>query len=216
MFANRIDAASKLAVRLRAYGGRNPLVLGIPRGAVPMAYAIAEALGGEADVVLVAKLRAPGNVESGIGAVHESGEVYLNPYIANVGEEYLELETAAQLQKLRARRAAYESVRPAVDPRDRIAIVVDDGLATGATMCAALKSVRSAAPRRLICAVPVASGEALKLVSQIADEVVCLKTPSWFGAVSQCYAEFPPSDDREVLSVLAQCAAAARRMHAEV
>jgi len=216
MFANRMDAATKLAVRLRAYGGCNPLVLGIPRGAVPMAHAIAQALGGEADVALVARLRAPGDAELAIGAVHESGEFALNPYIANVGSEYLELEKQAQVEALRERRIAYSAARPAADGADRIMIVVDDGLATGATMCAALKGLRTLKPRKLICAVPVASGEALAAVSRIADEVVCLRTPSWFGAISQCYADFPPVEEAEVMKILKQCERAAPAPHSEV
>ena len=157
MFANRIDAATQLAARLRAYGRCNPLVLGIPRGAVSMAHAITQALGGEADVTLVARLRAPGNASLAIGAVHESGEVALHPYIANVASEYVEREREVQLAALHERRIAYSAARPAVNAAERIVIVVDDGLATGATMCAALKGVRTMKPHKLICAVTVAS-----------------------------------------------------------
>src|SRR4029077_913468 len=129
MFADRRDAALKLAAKLHKYKGQNPLVLGIPRGAVPMARIIAEQLDGEVDVVLVRKLHAPGNPEFAVGAVEESGWTFVAPYAAAVGaaEAYIERERAGQLELIRTRRREYTAHRPRMDPTGRIVIVVDDG-----------------------------------------------------------------------------------------
>jgi len=206
MFADRRDAAAKLAERLSGYGGRNALVLGVPRGAVPMARAIADQLGAEVDVVLVRKLGAPDNPEFAVGAVDESGWRYLAEHAGAAGASpaYLEQETQRQLETLRQRRAQYTAQRAALDPRGRVVIVVDDGLATGSTMIAALHALRSRGPARLICAVPVAPPDTVALVAQHCDEVVCLETPEYFAAVGQFYRHFPQVSDQEVIAALAQ------------
>jgi putative phosphoribosyl transferase len=205
-FVDRIDAARQLAAALEAYRGRNPLVLAIPRGAVGMAAVIAEALGGELDVVLVRKLRAPGNPELAVGAVDESGWAYIASHAASVGADaaHIEREKRTQLETLRARRARYTPARPPIDPAGRIAIVVDDGLATGASMIAALHAVRAKSPRELVCAVPVAAPESLERVRPYADRLVCLAAPAEFYAVGQFYREFPQVEDDEVVRVLGE------------
>jgi putative phosphoribosyl transferase len=204
MFDDRIDAAQQLASALAAYRGRQPLVLAIPRGAVPMAALIARELQGDLDLVLVRKLHAPGAPEFAIGAVDEAGWVYLAPHANAVraSSGYIGEQKAEQLEELRRRRNLYTPGRAPIDASGRVVIVVDDGLATGATMVAALHAVRQRAPARLVCAVPVASEESAKLVREYADEVVCLEVPRRFAAVSQFYRAFPQLQDDEVVALL--------------
>ena len=203
-FRDRADAAGKLAAALHAYRGKNPLVLAIPRGAAPMGRVLAAELGGELDLVLVRKLRAPDSPELAVGAIDESGWTYVADYARSVGADdaYLGEEQRRQLETLRERRAQYTPQRAPHDAAGRIAIVVDDGLATGATMIAALHAVRAKQPARLICAVPVAAPDSLEKVRPYADEVVCLATPREFHAVSQFYDAFPQVEDEEVVKLL--------------
>ncbi|HUL40908.1 MAG TPA: phosphoribosyltransferase family protein [Burkholderiales bacterium] len=203
-FRDRLDAANKLIARLSDYRGKNALVLAIPRGAVPMAKRIADELGGELDVVLVRKIGAPGNPEFAIGAVDESGSMFVTDDAAATGasDSYLAQEKQKQLEIMRQRRAQYTPLRPPIDPAGRTVIVVDDGLATGSTMIAALRALRQRKPEQLICAVPVAPPDTLDKVENYADRVVCLHATTEFFAVSQFYVHFPQVDDDQVMSIL--------------
>jgi predicted phosphoribosyltransferase len=206
IFESRLDAARRLAQALGAYKGRNPLVLAIPRGAVAMGAEIARLLEGELDVVLVKKLHAPGSPEFAVGAVDESGWAYVAGYAASAGADqaYLAREKDAELALLRRRRAQYTPARAPADPAGRVAIVVDDGIATGASMIAALHAVRAKKPARLVCAVPVAPAESLEQIRPYADELVCLETPEGFMAVGQFYRHFEQVEDDEVVALLAR------------
>lgn len=204
LFDSRRDAAQKLASALSAFRHSNPLVLAVPRGAVEMGRILADQLGGEVDVVLVRKLGAPGNPEFAVGAVDETGWMYVADHAATAGADtaYLAAEKERQLELLRQRRALYTPSRPPIDPKGRVVIVVDDGLATGATMIAALHAARARDPAHLVCAVPVAAPESLRTVRSHADELVYLDAPYYFQAVGQFYREFPQVSDAEVVRLL--------------
>lgn len=203
MFKDRVDAARKLAEQLDELDLDAPLVLAIPRGAVPMARVIAEALHGELDVVLVRKLGAPGNPELAIGAISEHGDASLSRQSIGVyGREYIESEAALQLETLRQRRQSYTPLRTPIDPAGREVVVVDDGSATGSTMETALKAVRSRGSARLVAALGVAPPEVVRRLEALADEVVCLHAPTHFYAVGQFFNDFSQVTDEEVIRLL--------------
>jgi len=204
MFRDREEAARLLAVKLSKYRGSRPLVLGIPRGAVVMAAIIADRLGGDLDVALVRKLGAPGQPELAVGAVDETGRVNLDGTPDELGLDvaYVERERERQAAALRARRARYTPARAPVNPSGRTVIVVDDGIATGATLAAALRLVRSRGPARLVAAAAVAPPPAAARLMREADEVVVLATPEPFVAVGAFFDDFRQVSDDEVVELL--------------
>jgi putative phosphoribosyl transferase len=202
-FKSREHAAQQLIEKLRPiYLHQNPLVLGIPRGAVSMARIIADALGGELDIVLVRKLRHPDQPEFAIGAIDETGHAFLAEWAADVDPQVIEAEKQRQLKVLRERRARYTAMREPIDAYDRIAIVVDDGIATGSTMTAALRALRGRGARKLIGAVAVASPDAVRAVLQECDSMVCLKISANFFAVGQFFEDFSQVSDLDVIAAL--------------
>lgn len=203
-FANREEAALQLARRLAPYRGQKPLILAIPRGALPMGRIIADALEGDLDVVLVRKLGAPNNPEFAVGAVDEGGKILVEPYARRMGisDAYIQEEAARQLAVMKRRRAQYTPVHHPFDPAGRLVIVVDDGVATGATLSAALRFLRERRPQRLVAAVGVAPPEVAAQLRTLADEVLCLETPDPFYAVGAFYADFREVSDDEVIAIL--------------
>jgi predicted phosphoribosyltransferase len=203
MFVNREDAAKQLASQLRGRAMQNPIVLAIPRGGVAIGAVLARELGAELDVVLARKLRCPGQPELALGAISEDGQVYLNPEVQPyAGQDYLAQEKKYQLTEIARRSRVFRGVRPAASLAGRTVIVTDDGIATGATMIAALQAVRGAKAHEIIVAVPVASPDRLAHVRRLCDETVCLLAPEDFWAIGQFYRDFRQVEDAEVRTLL--------------
>ncbi|HEY0834470.1 MAG TPA: phosphoribosyltransferase family protein [Azospirillum sp.] len=210
LFHDRTEAGRRLAASLLRFKERKPVVLALPRGGVAVAAEVARALGAPLDVVLVRKIGAPYQPELAVGAVADGGrvEVALNPKVLRfVSPEWFEEEKARQLAEIDRRRGLYLRGRPRAAVAGRTAIVVDDGIATGATVRAALRSVRRAGPRRLVLAVPVAPRDTLAALSGEVDEVVCLTTPEPFEAIGCYYGDFRQLDDDDVIRLLDEAAA---------
>jgi predicted phosphoribosyltransferase len=207
-FKNREEAAAQLADRLGAHRGRYPLVLGVPRGAVPMARIIADALDGDLDVVLVRKLRAPGQQPLAIGAIDENGTVLRGRWFDLASEEYLREEVRTQLEILRTRRDRYTRARAGVDPGGRIAIIVEDGVAADASMLSTIRAVRARKPEKVVVAIGVAPPPSLARMKGEADEVVCLCAPEDFFAVGQFFDDFAEVTDDMVVAALSRTQAA--------
>ncbi|MFZ9595279.1 MAG: phosphoribosyltransferase [Bdellovibrionia bacterium] len=205
-FKNRVQAAEALSKKLSDYRGKNPLILGIPRGAVPMAQVLAQQLHGDLDVVLVHKISAPENPEFAIGSVSEFGTVTISEvaYLCEVPPGYLQKAADSEIHRLREKRKWISPVRPALSPKNRIVIIVDDGIATGSTMLAAVRAIRAQKPKRLIVAAPMGSPKAMDRFRQEIDELVVLEAPESFYSISQFYEDFPQVTDDEVLQILAQ------------
>jgi predicted phosphoribosyltransferase len=203
-FKNREEAAVQLANRLGAHRGRRPLVLGVPRGAVPMARIIADALDGDLDVVLVRKLRAPGQPPLAIDAVDESGTVLRGRSFGLATEEYLREEVRTQLEILRTRRDRYTRAQAAVDAAGRIAIIVEDGVAGESSMLSTIRAVRARKPEKVVVAIGVAPPSSLARMKGEADEIVCLCAPEDFFAVGQFFDDFAEVTDDMVVAALSR------------
>jgi putative phosphoribosyl transferase len=206
-FKNRTEAGKKLAARLLEYRSQQPLVLALPRGGVPVAYEVAAALDAPLDVIVVRKLGAPGQPELGIGAVVDGDhpQSVLNEDVMSllhVSDSYLQREVAVELQEIRRRQERYRGGQPPAPIEGHTVIVVDDGIATGGSVRAALRGVRRAQPQRLVLAVPVAPPETIAALQSEADAIVCLSTPEFFHAVGQFYANFTQTTDEEVIELL--------------
>jgi putative phosphoribosyl transferase len=207
-FAHRAEAGRRLAAELTHYAHRpDVIVLGLPRGGVPVAFEVAQALAAPLDVFLVRKLGVPGHEELALGAIASGGVRVLNEDVIkalNLSDTIIATVTEEQQAELARRERAYRGDRPAPDLRDRIVILVDDGLATGSTMRAAVAAVRQSAPARVVVAVPTGAPSTCAALQAEADEVVCLITPEPFRAVGLWYADFRPTTDEEVVDLLAR------------
>jgi putative phosphoribosyl transferase len=204
-FSDRAEAGRLLARELGDLRGKSPVILGIPRGGVVVAAELANALDGDLDIVLSRKLGTPGQPELAMGSLAEDGAVFLNDDVVRsvgVPRRAIELERDRQVEEIRRRSLLIRRKYPKIPLKGRTVVVSDDGVATGATMQAALWATRHEEPRRLIAAVPVASEEALRRLLDAADEVLCLRQPAYFYAVGQAYYEFSQVEDEEVLRIL--------------
>jgi putative phosphoribosyl transferase len=206
VFRNRSHAGHELARLLSHYGDRSDvLVLALPRGGVPVAYEVAEALNAPLDVFLVRKMGAPGHEELAIGAIASGGVRVLNQEaidFLNVTDETIDQIARAEEQELRRREQLYRGNRPMPEIQDQIVILVDDGLATGSTMKAAAEALRRQSPARIVVAVPVAAAETCEVFEGYVDEIVCADTPSPFYAVGMWYEDFSQTTDNEVQRLL--------------
>lgn len=204
-YRDRRDGGRVLAGKLLSYAGSDALVLGIPRGGVPVAAEVASRLNADLDVVVARKLGAPDQPELAVGAVTSDGGRFLNTDILGaigVSEAELESVTRREMAEARRREEHFRQGRPPAAIEGRIVILVDDGLATGATMRASVRAVRKKSPARLVVAVPVGSEEACEALRAEADEVVCPWVPGLFGAVGFFYENFQPTEDEEVCDIL--------------
>jgi len=203
LFRDREEATEQLARHLARHRGKHPLVLGIPRGGVVLADILADRLEGDLDILLVRKLRAPDHPELAIGSITERGQVTLNEQTAGIAtRSYLQEEAWEAFDLMRRRREFYTPDRPPVDPKGRLVIVVDDGIATGATMIAALRSLRDSQAERIIAAAAVAPAMTVQELRREADDVLCLARPDPFHAVSHYFEDFREVTDEEVSDLL--------------
>lgn len=211
MFRDRTEAGEKLAAQLLHLGDHNPVVLALPRGGVPVGFEIARALAAPLDLVLVRKIGVPWQPELALGAVTDGGdpEVFIDRTLAAelaIPEDYIKKETARQVEEVERRRRIYHAGRAPLEIAGRAAIVVDDGIATGATMRVALQATRRRNPSRLILEVPVAAEETLGRLRREVDEAVCLESPPDLGAIGFFYRDFHQLSDAEVTELLARAA----------
>ena len=206
-FRNRIEAGQLLVKELLDLKGQNAVVLGVPRGGIVIAEVVARGIDADLDVVLSRKLGAPGQSELAVGALAENGDVFLNERVVDglsVSDSYIEQEKARQTIEIQRRSRLIRSVLPRVSLQGRIVVVTDDGVATGATLQAAVWAINDENPQKIIAAIPVASAEAVERLAEDVDEIVCLRLPEDFMAVGQFFNEFNQVTDDEVVSILRQ------------
>lgn len=206
-FADRTEAGRLLAPRIAALGLVDPIVIALPRGGLPVAAPIAQALRAPLDILLVRKIGAPGNPEFAVGAVAEGATdqpaVDLTTLLATgASEAYLQREADVQRQELARRQARYRHGRSAMDIAGRNVVLVDDGVATGTSVQAALSVLRKHRPARLVLALPVGPSDTLEELQQSVDDLVCLHRPSWFRAVGEFYDDFTQVTDEEAVAIL--------------
>ncbi len=208
-FKDRSEAGKKLAKALHRYEGRNPVILALPRGGVPVAAEVAAALTAPLDLVLVRKIGVPWRPELAMGAVVDGAAPIIvrnEDVIHDLAIDEAEFKQVCneELAEIESRRRRYLGDRPPIDVKDRVTIVIDDGIATGATVRAALRATRMRVPKRLVLAVPVASTEALAELRKEADDVICLEAHEFLGAIGFYYSDFRQTSDEEVVAAIAR------------
>jgi putative phosphoribosyl transferase len=207
---NRVHAGQLLTQALQDYAGRSDvIVLALPRGGVPVAFEVASALNAPLDLMLVRKLGTPGQEELAMGAIATGGVRVLNTDVVEVlriSDDVIEAVARREQKELERRQKVYRGDQPPPLLRDKCVILIDDGIATGATIRSAVQAVRAQAPARIVVAAPVAPAETVELLKREADEVVCLATPEPFTAIGCWYHEFPQTSDAEVKDLLARTA----------
>ncbi len=205
-FKNRDDAAIKLAAKLTEYKNKpNAIILGLPRGGVPIAAKIAEILNLPFDIIITKKLKDPLNPELAFGAVTQEGMPVLDKKIIKtyqISENYIQKEIEKVFKEIQRRLKEYRKNKPPLNLDNKIAIIVDDGIATGSTMKAAIKSAKNQNAKKIIVAVPVAPPEIIDELKKNVDEIICLETPKHFSAVGQFYESFPQLEDAQVVEIL--------------
>ena len=211
-FRDRAEAGGRLAEALSSYRDQKPIILALPRGGVPIGAEIAAALDAPLDLLLVRKIGAPMQPELAMGAVVDGAEpiVVRNDDVIRllrIDAATFDAVCQSELAEIERRRQRYLGGRPPLDVRDRVAIVVDDGIATGATIRAGLQATRKRTPKKLVLAAPVAPPETLAELQYEADDIVCLESPRFFGAIGAFYADFSQVSDEEVIALLAEAAA---------
>lgn len=210
-FRDRVEAGRLLADALYDYAGRGDvIVLALPRGGVPVAFEVASVLKAPLDLMLVRKLGAPGQAELAMGAIASGGVRVMNDDVVDmlrIGSEAIEAVARREQAELARRQRAYRGDQPPPLLRDKCVILIDDGIATGATIRSAVKAVRAQAPARIVVAAPVAPMQTVHVLKREADEVVCLATPEPFTAIGCCYQSFAQTSDAEVKDLLARAAA---------
>ncbi len=205
LFKDRIQAGQKLAEKLLEYKDKNVIILAIPRGGVVVAYEIAKVLNAPLDLIIPRKIGAPYQPELAIGAITQDGTIILNEDIVSylpIPENYIKNEAERQKKEIERRLIKYRG--NAIEPNleNKIVIIVDDGIATGATMLAAIASIRKKKPSKIVVAIPVAPPESLEKIKEYADEIICLQTPEPFFAIGQFYERFEQLEDEEVINIL--------------
>jgi putative phosphoribosyl transferase len=204
-FSDRQAAGMLLAAQLLSYRDSSPVVLGIPRGGAIIAVEIARVLKAGLDIVLAHKLGAPHNSELAIGSVCEDGTLFIEKEIAiyaGADNRYIQQEKKRQLREIGRKVKLYRKILPRISLAERVVIITDDGVATGATMQAAFWAVRNEKPKKIVLALPVGPVETITRLAGATDETVCLKTPPYFHAIGQFYEQFPQVEDEELLEVL--------------
>jgi predicted phosphoribosyltransferase len=208
-FRDRIEAGQLLGREMAKRLGKQDdvIVLALPRGGVPVAHEVAHALGAALDVFIVRKLGVPGHEELAMGAIASGGVRVINHEVvtyARVTQPLIDAVAAREERELQRRETAFRGDRPPLDVRGRTVVIVDDGLATGSTMRAAVQALRAMEPRRIVVAVPVGAAQACETIRREADDLVCLRIPEPFEAVGQWYDDFTQTSDAEVHALLAQ------------